>query len=693
MTPSASPIHRRNTACTRRLRNYSRVVKHAEENRTRTLSRPGVHDDFQTKAQEDQGSDRQGDETAYLLHRCCGLNAEITMCGICGFTGSPDPSMLRRMTDRIAHRGPDDVSHFETVDLSLGMRRLAIVDVAGGGQPLFNEDGRLAVVFNGEIYNHRALRTELEAMGHRFRSDHADGEVLAHAYEAWGEAFLSRLQGMFSLALWDAGRRRLFLARDRVGIKPLYFTRQGERLLFASEIKALLADPAVGREPDYRALYHYFSFKNVPAPWSAYAGIEQLRPGEWLSYEDGRIERGHWWRPDFSTHVGLDEAEAATELRRLLEAAMESHRQADVPLAAYLSGGLDSSAVVALLARSSSTPIQTFSLVYDDDFPGKAADRHWAREVSRLYGTEHHECRIGAADVIASLEAVQTAFDEPFSGVTSTWFVTRAIAGHAKVALSGDGADELFGSYLPHRLAQPLYYLAARDGRLEGADLLALAPFAEQTEYLQGLLARGDEVARRAGLLLWDDADKQALFTPAMVELSGGASSEALLRDAYAGAGTDDPLNRALYCDFTTLLPDQVLAFVDRLSMAHSVEVRPPFLDHPLVEFVQRLPGTMKIRQGRVKHLLKEALRGLLPDALIDRPKEGFVLPLDAWLAGPLAPLARSLLAPERLARHGLLRPEAVTGLLEAHIAGRANYGPRLWNLMQFQRWWERYHG
>lgn len=611
------------------------------------------------------------------------------MCGICGWAGEAAPEILDAMTAALVHRGPDGLGRWLAPGVALGMRRLAIVDVAGGCQPFFNEDGRLAVVFNGEIYNHRALRAELEALGHRFRSGHADGEVLVHAYEAWGEAFLDRLRGMFALALWDAGRRRLFLARDRVGIKPLYFTQLGERLLFASEIKALLADPAMGRAPDYRALYHYFSFKNVPAPWSAFAGIEQLRPGEWLSFEPGRIERRRWWRPDFSPHAGMDEAEAVAELRRLLEAAMESHRQADVPLAAYLSGGLDSSAVVALLARASASPIQTFSLVYDDDFPGKAADRHWAWEVSRRYGTEHHECLITAADVADSLEAVATAFDEPFSGVTSTWFVTRAIARQAKVALSGDGADELFGSYLAHRLAQPLHYLAARGGRLDGAEPGALAPFAERTAYLQDLLVRGDEAARRAGLLLWDDAGKRELLSPEMWARVGAAGSEALLRETYLEVATDDPLNRALHADFVTLLPDQVMAFVDRLSMAHSVEVRPPFLDHPLVEFALGLPGHLKIRQGRVKHILKEAVRGLLPDGLINRPKEGFVLPLDVWLAGPLSGMLRDTLSPERLARHGLLRPEVVASLLEEHVSGRANHGPRLWNLMQFQFWWE----
>lgn len=611
------------------------------------------------------------------------------MCGICGWVGDGTLDALNTMTERLTHRGPDGKGHWLSKGVALGMRRLAIVDVEGGQQPVFNEDQSLAVVFNGEIYNHRALRAELERAGHRFRSHHSDSEVLVHAYEEWGEDFLHRLQGMFALALWDVKAERLFLARDRVGIKPLFFTRVGGRLLFASEIKALLADPAVARAPDYQALYHYFSFKNVPAPRSAFAGIEQLRPGECVNYVKGQLTRRIWWRPDFSPLEAIDEKTAAAELRRLLEAAVHSHMQADVPFGAYLSGGLDSSAVVALMARTSASPIQTFSLVYADDFSGKTADRDWAREVARLYGTEHHECEITAKDVETSIEDVLAAFDEPFSGVTSTWFVTRLIAAHAKVALSGDGADELFGSYLAHRLAQPLHYLEGRGGHLEGAIPEQLAPFTERTEYLLEQLSLGDEVKRRASLLLWNDADKRALLTPTMLERSAEASSEELLRVVYAKAGTDDPLNRALYCDFTTLLPDQVLAFVDRLSMAHSVEVRPPFLDHTLVEFVLRLPGKFKIRHGKVKHLLKESLRGLLPDALIDRPKEGFVLPTDVWLLKQLRPMADNVLTAERLALHGLIVPGTVRRLLDEHFSGAKNHGPRIWNLIMFQRWWE----
>lgn len=616
------------------------------------------------------------------------------MCGICGFTGAPDRNALQRMTDAIAHRGPDDAGYWSAPEISFGMRRLAIVDLETGQQPVFNEDGSIGVVFNGEIYNHTELRVELEAAGHTFHSHHSDTEVLVHLYEEYGDDFLHRLNGMFAIALWDTRRQRLLLARDRAGIKPLYLGLFHDRLLFASEIKSLLANPSIERRPNYRALYHYFSFKNIPAPWSAFTGIEQLRPGERAIYENGQLKREQWWSLRFDEDITLDEQTAAIRIRELLEDSVRLRMRADVPFGAYLSGGVDSSSIVALMSRIGGHRVQTFSLVYEDDFQHKAADQVFAREVSRQYDTDHHEYVLTHQDVAESLDAVLTAFDEPFSGVTSTYFVTRLISKHVKVALSGDGADELFGSYLPHRLAQPLHHFLRLEGRLSNlqeGERESLQPFLDQPDFLSGILARGDEAARRTSLYLWDDAGKQALFSEKMQALCTGERTEELIRDVYLSSGTADPLNRALYCDFRTLLPDQVLAFVDRLSMAHSVEVRPPFLDYRLMEFAATLPGSMKIKDGRSKHILKEAVRGLIPERVIDRPKEGFVLPIDLWLLNDMRSFVEELLAPERLALHGLLRPDSVEILLREHYSRSANHGPRIWNLLMFQRWWEAY--
>jgi asparagine synthase (glutamine-hydrolysing) len=611
------------------------------------------------------------------------------VCGICGFSGAPDRNTLARMTETLRHRGPDEAGYAERSGMSLGMRRLAIVDLASGQQPVANEDETIWVVFNGEIYNHPELRAELERQGHRFRTDHSDTEVLVHLYEQHGPEYLHRLNGMFAIALWDQARQELHLARDRAGIKPLYFARFGSDLAFGSEIKALLAHPAVPRQPSFPALHHYFSFKNVPSPCSAFAGIEQLRPGERAVFRGGELGRQRWWRLRFQERPELGEAEAAERLRGLLRDSVRLRMRSDVPFGAYLSGGVDSSSVVALMSELGAGRVKTFALVYADDFANKAADQQFARQVSDRYGTDHHEHVLTADEVRASIDSVADAFDEPYSGVTSTYFLTALIARHVKVALSGDGADELFGSYLPHRLAQPLsHYASGPAGR---ADPARLAPYQHDVDVLDRLVRRGDEAARRMGQYLWDEAGKAELYTSRMQSAVAGADSERLVRAHYADAGTTDPLNRALHVDFETLLPDQVLAFVDRLSMAHSVEVRPPFLDYRIMELAGQLPGALKIRDGRVKHVLKEAVRGLIPDQILDRPKEGFVLPVNDWLLTELREWVSATLAPERLARHGLLRPEVVARVLSEHQGRRANHGSRIWNLAMFQVWWDRH--
>ncbi|HEX6513074.1 MAG TPA: asparagine synthase (glutamine-hydrolyzing), partial [Chloroflexota bacterium] len=605
------------------------------------------------------------------------------MCGICGFTGQPQPGVLQAMADVMVHRGPDDAGLWADADISLGMRRLAIVDLATGQQPVQNEDGTVWAVFNGEIYNHPELRAELTQLGHRFRTDHSDTEVLVHLYEELGPDYLHRLNGMFAIALWDAKRGVLHLARDRAGIKPLYFANAGPHLIFASEIKSLLANPAVSRAPNFQALHHYFSFKNVPAPWTAFEGIEQLGPGERAVFRDGQLIRDRWWRLQLGEPSDMNEADAAARIRELLTDSVRLHMRSDVPFGAYLSGGLDSSSVVALMCQLGARRVNTFSLTYEEDFQNKTADREFALRVSRMYGTEHHEYVMSHGELVESAQAVIGAFDEPFSGVTSTYFLTRMIAQHVKVALSGDGADELFASYLPHRLAQPLqhYRQMVEQGVSPGTQKHILAPYGDQLGLLGGLAARGDEAAARMAQYLWDESGKLRLYSPRMRAAVGETSTEALIRDLYQSAQTSDPLNRALWVDFETLLPDQVLAFVDRLSMAHSVEVRPPFLDYRLMELAGSLPGSVKIKAGRVKHILKEAVRGLIPDEIVERPKEGFVLPVNDWLSTSLGGYVGEVLAPHRLALHGLLEPEVVAQLVTEHAAGAA-HGARVWNLM-----------
>jgi asparagine synthase (glutamine-hydrolysing) len=598
------------------------------------------------------------------------------------------------MVATLEHRGPDSAGHWESPQASLGMRRLAIVDPATGQQPVFNEDHSLVCVFNGEIYNHVALREQLIAQGHRFRTHHSDTETLVHLYEQYGLDFPDHLNGMFAIAIWDTRAERLILVRDRAGIKPLYIAEQpGRGLVFGSEPKALLTHPDVSSAPDFGALAHYFTLKNIPAPQSAFAAIGQLLPGELVVWENGKLERKRWWSLRYREDPQMGIEDAAAEVRRLLFDSVRLQMAMDVPFGAYLSGGVDSSAVVGIMAQIHDQPVRTYTLVYEDGSAGKSADQHFAREVAARYGTDHHERLVTAAELPDAIDGIVASFDEPFSGVVSTFFVTELISRDVKVALSGDGADELFGSYRSHRLARPLaawrrYRTSGQPMRNEEQALIAelgLAP-----EDLDGLIGRGDEAAARMEQYLIDDQAKAALFTP-MMRAEITRSTQAFTAEHYAAAGTRDPLNRALFADFNSLLSDQVLAFVDRLSMAHSVEVRPPFLDHRLIEFAATIPGRLKINPQGVKQVLKRAVRGIIPDAIIDRPKEGFLMPTSQWILDKLQPYVRERLAPARLALHGLLDPAQVAALLDGAPSAGSRRGDRLWNLLMFQLWWEKY--
>lgn len=618
------------------------------------------------------------------------------MCGIAGFTGEAAPAVLRAMTGSLAHRGPDDEGFHEAPDIQLGMRRLAIVDPTSGQQPLGNEDGSVWTVFNGEIYNHAVRRRELAARGHTFSTGHSDTEVIVHLYEEEGPDFVRELNGMFGLAVWDAPRHRLVLSRDRLGKKPLYYARAGRELAFASEIKALLRHPGVSADFDPVSLYHYFGLKNTSAPATAYAAVRQLPPGHTLVFENGEIRISRYWAPDFTPTDDIGEDEAVAEIRRLLEDAVRLRMDCDVPYGAYLSGGVDSSTVVSLMSRMQSRPVRTFCLGYEDDphgqFVGKAQDLYFAREVSRRLGTEHYELIISARQFAEDMPAILAAFDEPFSGTVSTFFLSTLIRQHVKVALSGDGADELFGSYLAHRLAFPMerYLRMQAEGRntLETAttgDLEALRPFEtpEQLPFLAGLAHRNQAVWR----------DRLGVFTQAeRRELLAGdflaQIPEAAREDGYAAleaeATARDPLNRVLEVDQRLLLGDQVLPFVDRLSMAHSVEVRCPYLDHRLVEFMNHLPGAFKIAGGVNKRLLKRAVADLLPRDLLDRPKEGFVQPIYSWMHGSLKDWTLGLLSelPSRI-----FRSEAVERLAQGLRAGDTRLNAKIWNLACFGLW------
>jgi asparagine synthase (glutamine-hydrolysing) len=616
------------------------------------------------------------------------------MCGIAGFVGQGTRSDLERMVNSLRHRGPDDCGHWVLNNVALGMRRLAIIDVEMGQQPLFSPDGTKVVVFNGEIYNAPELRAELESEGFQFKTDHSDTEVILPLYQKHGVDFPNKLRGMFSIAIWDCVSEELILVRDRAGIKPLYYAATAHGLVFGSEVKALLTHPLVSCDPDFVALHHYLSLKNIPSPLSAFEHIRQLSPGHCLTYRESKIQIDRWWKLDFSMRFEGTEQEAISEVRRMLEESVALHMRSDVPFGAYLSGGVDSSSVVALMARQMEQPVKTFTLAYDDGFEHKDQDQAYALEVSRRYGTDHHEFTVRFEDVPSRIDEVVRAFDEPFSGVISTFFLTELIGEHVKVCLSGDGADELFASYLSHRIAKPLA-LRSQSNRfdIEPSD----RPSSDYGEWvgreteLDRILERGDYADQRMALYICDDEGNRSLYSKKMKALIGETSTAGLVREIDSQFRGDDETNRALHLDFETLLPDQVLAFVDRLSMAHSVEVRPPFLDHPLIELAASIPGAQKIKRGRVKHVLKEAVRGLIPGEILDRPKEGFLMPINHWVLNNLEPYVTEVLSEPRLSRHGLFDTQTINQLLAAHYSGKANYGNRIWNILNLQLWWEAY--
>jgi asparagine synthase (glutamine-hydrolysing) len=626
------------------------------------------------------------------------------MCGICGFTGKPDEITLKRMADSIFHRGPDEDGFYSDGNINLGMRRLCIIDVATGHQPIHNEDKSIWAVFNGEIFNYKELRDALEEKGHVFYTDHSDTEVIVHLFEEHGGNFVHKLNGMFAIALWEKNNKNLFLIRDRMGVKPIFYAEVNNQLIFGSEIKAILANSIYKKDINYEALYHYFTFKNIPAPFTAFKGIYSLLPGEMLTFANGKISKERWWKIKFNERDDYDEKYATAKILSLLEDATRLRMRSDVPFGAYLSGGVDSSSIVALMTRFSDKPIKTFSLGYEDELKNKDADLYYARKVSEAYKTEHYEYIMSHRELIDDIENVIGAFDQPFSGTISTYFLSKLIKRHVKVALSGDGADELFGSYLSHRIAQPIYHYKRLKADVkikedevlnilisENKELFALC----DVDFLKKLYEKsiGDEAAWRYSLYLFTDAEKGNLLSGKFESMLNNTSTFALVNRNFEGLTAKNPLNRILEMEWNTQLPDQVLAFVDFLSMAHSVEIRSPFLDYRLVEFVATIPDNMKIRDGNVKDILKKTVEPLLPEGITKRPKEGFVLPVFDWMLEKLKDYSIDMLSDVRLKKHGLLNINAVKDILQAYHAGNRSYAGKVWNLMMFQVWWERYFG
>jgi asparagine synthase (glutamine-hydrolysing) len=621
------------------------------------------------------------------------------MCGIIGFTGRPDIELLGMMADSIIHRGPDDNGYYSDGKINLGIRRLSIIDVETGKQPVHNEDKTIWCVFNGEIYNHIELREDLQKKGHKFYTDHSDTEVLVHLYEEYGAQFAHKLNGMFAVALWNSTSEELLIVRDRMGVKPLFYSEINGRLTFASEIKSILLHPQYHKDINYDAVYHYFTFKNIPAPLTAFKNIYSLLPGEMIVYKDNKIEKIKYWtlkyREDYSYDIGY----VKDKIISILEDAVKIRMRSDVPFGAYLSGGVDSSAVVGIMSRFASKPIKTFSLGYNGELKNKDADLFHARRVSRYYKTEHHEYIMSSSELVEDIGSVIRSFDQPFSGTISTYFLSKLISRHVKVAISGDGADELFGSYLSHRIATPMYYYKQLYQKIQDGSISeqenALYNYNDMA-YLDDLYVKsgGEESLWRYYLYYVSDEEKDGFLSDIFKDSRDDKlSSQEIIRNNFKDLTGKDPLNRILEMEWNTQFPDQVLAFVDSLSMAHSVEVRSPFVDYRLAEFCATIPGNLKIKDGNVKDILKQSVEHLLPEGITKRPKEGFVLPVFDWMMGELKDYSLDCLSKKKTGKHGFFNDTAISGYLEKYASGQKNMNSKIWTLMMFQCWWEQYFG
>ena len=625
------------------------------------------------------------------------------MCGIAGWVGvrGGGRDVLDAMLRALEHRGPDDTGRYLDGQAALGMTRLSIIDLVTGRQPMSSDDGTATLVFNGEIYNFRDLRVELQARGRRFVT-RSDTEVLLRAWEEWGEACVDRLRGMFAFAVWDAGRRRLLLARDRVGKKPLYYWHRDGVLVFASEPKALLRHPAVGRELDLEVLEHYAAFGYTPAAHSIFEGIAKLPPAHVATLDGGVLTLRRYWTlpagtPASATAVPADELRA--RVRHAVRDAVRARLEADVPLGVFLSGGVDSSVIVACMRELNVGRVATFTIGFAAD--ASHDERAYARAVARRFETEHHEevLEPKAADLVA---AVVRAFDEPFadSSAIPTLAVAEAAARQLKVALSGIGGDEVFGGY-PRYLGVRLCEAWARVPRLlrAGPEALArrLLPDSPASRNLGDWARRFADGAARpmperyVGWTRFFDAPAlAALVTPALGHAFDG-DVETAHRAAWATRGHDDAVDGAWRIDLATYLPDDLLTMADRMTMARSLELRAPFCDHRLIELSLTMPPATKLAGGTLKALLKAAFADVLPAEVVRRRKQGFMIPLGSWLRTELRHLLDDALAPERVRARGLWRPEVVSRLVDEHVAGVRTHSDRLWTLLVLELWMREY--
>ena len=600
-------------------------------------------------------------------------------------------ALIKRMCGVIEHRGPDDEGFHVEGGLALGMRRLSIIDLVTGHQPISNEDGSVWIVFNGEIYNFRELRDDLIARGHSFQTN-TDTEAIVHLYEDEGEACVQRLRGMFAFAIWDRRKRKLFIARDRVGIKPLHYCLAGDKLIFASEIKAILQHPAVSREVNLEAISDFLTFGYVPDPASAFRGILKLEPGHTLTFKDGRISTRRYW--DFNYHQSgpserpREESYYTERIRELIAESVRLRLVSDVPLGAFLSGGIDSSTVVAMMAREMDRPVKTFSIGFTDS---SFDELHYARITARHFNTEHHEF-IVTPDVCKIVEEIIWHHDEPFADVSSipTYIVSKMAREHVTVVLSGDGGDELFGGYGRYLVDRRRAVFERIPGFLRRNFMLRASRAIPRAMYGKNFLRNAalDSDARYVDSISYFDEDsKRALLSPEVRRWLAGRDSSNEFRRLLAVPHSSERLDHLVYLDSKTYLPGDILTKVDRMSMAHSIEARVPLLDHKLIEFVQTIPAPLKLRGSIGKHILKSAVRGLIPDEIIDRQKQGFGVPIKRWFNTELRELLYDTLTDGRTRQRGYFNQSVVDEILDEHRRGRRDNSTHLWGLLTLELW------
>ncbi|MBU0566545.1 asparagine synthase (glutamine-hydrolyzing) [bacterium] len=628
------------------------------------------------------------------------------MCGICGklnFDGRPvDEGLIRKMCSVLAHRGPDDEGVYTSKHgarstehgIGLGHRRLSIIDLDTGHQPMSNEDGSIRIVYNGEVYNFLRLREDLEKKGHRFRT-RSDTEVIIHLYEDYGPDCVKYLRGMFAIAIWDSPRQRLFLARDRLGQKPLVYTLTSSSFIFGSEIKAILADPQIKREVDLEALHHYLTYGYVPAPLTIFKGIKKLPPAHTLVWEKGQVKIERYWSLSYIPKLQLKEEEYVPRLLELLKESVKLRLISDVPLGAFLSGGVDSSAVVAMMAELSDRPVKTFSIGFEE---ASFNELKFARIVSRRFGTEHHEFVV-KPDALEILPKLIWHYNEPYadSSAIPTYYVSQITRQHVTVALNGDGGDEAFAGYeryLANKIARSYEKIPAfiREGVI--LPLINRLPEDTTRKSLTRRIKRFTAAIRETPerryvrwVSIFNNLQKEELYSSEMREGMVDLDSVNLLVDVYRQAKADNFLDSTMFVDCMTSLPDDLLVKVDIASMANSLEARSPFLDHKLVEFAASLPPDLKLKGKTTKYILKKALKEYLPKDILYRDKMGFGVPIGRWFRNELKDYAYEILLDTRAKERGYFNPDSVKKILDEHTSGRIDHWCRIWGLLNLELW------